>query len=150
MTHVHVINGPNLNLLGTREPEVYGTETLRDVEDRCGETAVALGLDLDFRQSNHEGEIVGWLHEVGRAVVDHASVGAVLNPGAYTHTSVAIADAIAGAQVPVIEVHLSNLHAREGFRRHSYVSPVARGLIVGLGPLGYDLAVRALSTLREV
>lgn len=144
MPTIHVLNGPNLNLLGSREPGVYGTVTLAAVEDRCAGVAAALGATADCRQSNHEGQLVDWLQEIGRAVAAGSSVGAVLNPGAYTHTSVAIRDAIAGAQVPVIEVHLSNVHAREEFRRHSYVTPVARGVIAGLGPVGYELAIRAL------
>jgi 3-dehydroquinate dehydratase-2 len=141
---VHVLNGPNLNLLGTREPGVYGAETLADVEERCRQTADGLGLALEFGQTNHEGELVDRLQEVGRLVAAGSSVGAVLNPGAYTHTSVAIRDAITGAAAPVVEVHLSNVHAREEFRRHSFVSPVARGVIAGLGPRGYELAIRFL------
>jgi 3-dehydroquinate dehydratase-2 len=141
---VHVLNGPNLNLLGAREPGVYGAETLADVEERCRRTADGLGFALEFGQTNHEGELVDRLQEVGRLVAAGSSVGAVLNPGAYTHTSVAIRDAITGAAVPVVEVHLSNVHAREEFRRHSFVSPVARGVIAGLGPRGYELAIRFL------
>lgn len=144
MRTIHILNGPNLNLLGTREPGVYGTTTFADVERRCAEAATALGCRAECRQTNHEGQLVDWLQEIGREVADGRSVGAVLNPGAYTHTSVAIRDAIAGAQVPVIEVHVTNVHAREEFRRHSYVTPVARGVIAGLGPVGYELAVRAL------
>jgi 3-dehydroquinate dehydratase-2 len=145
VTTVQILNGPNLNLLGTREPETYGAQTLADVEAGCRSLAGSLGLDVDFRQTNHEGELVDWLHEVGAAAAEGRSVGAVLNPGGYTHTSVAIRDAIAGARAPVVEVHLTNVHAREEFRRHSYVSPVARGVIAGLGPLGYELAIRALA-----
>jgi 3-dehydroquinate dehydratase-2 len=144
MRTVHVLNGPNLNLLGSREPGVYGTTTLADVERRCAELAAELGCRAECRQTNHEGQLVDWLQEIGREVSGGESLGAVLNPGAYTHTSVAIRDAIAGAQVPVIEVHVSNVHAREEFRRHSYVTPVARGVIAGLGPAGYELAIRAL------
>lgn len=143
MPFVHVFNGPNLNLLGTREPGLYGSETLADVEARCGRVADQLGLGLDFRQSNHEGELVGWLQEAGAAVRGGESVGVVLNPAAYTHTSVAIRDAIVGAEVPVVEVHLTNVHAREEFRHRSFVSPVVRGTVVGLGALGYELAIRA-------
>lgn len=139
---IHVLNGPNLNLLGTREPGVYGAETLADLEERCRRVADDLGLDLDFDQSNHEGVLVDRLQEAGARVAAGTSVGVVLNPGAYTHTSVAIRDAIAGAAVPVVEVHLSNVHARDEFRQHSYVSPVARGVIAGLGPRGYELAIR--------
>ncbi|NYD40320.1 type II 3-dehydroquinate dehydratase [Nocardioides panaciterrulae] len=143
MTTIHVLNGPNLNLLGTREPGLYGTETLADVEARCALLCARLGLDLVFRQSNHEGRLVDWLQEIGAAVRTGDCVGAVLNPGAYTHTSVAIRDAIAGAEVPVVELHLTNVHAREEFRHHSYVSPVARGVVVGLGTRGYELAIRS-------
>ncbi|WP_019143778.1 type II 3-dehydroquinate dehydratase [Aeromicrobium massiliense] len=144
MTVVHVLNGPNLNLLGKREPAVYGHATLADVEQRCRAFAGELGLELDFRQSNHEGELVTWLHECGVEVAAGRSVGVVLNAGAYTHTSVALRDAVVGAEVPMIEVHLTNVHAREEFRHRSYLSGVARGVVVGLGPLGYDLAIRAL------
>lgn len=143
MSAIHVINGPNLNLLGTREPELYGSETLADVESRCARVAEDLGLGLLFRQSNHEGELVTWLHEAGAAVRAGECVGVVLNPGAYTHTSVAIRDAIVGAQVPVVELHVTNVHAREDFRHHSYVTPVARGVLAGLGVVGYELAIRA-------
>lgn len=143
MTRVVVLNGPNLNLLGTREPAVYGQQTLADVEQRCRRAAADVGLEVDFRQTNHEGQLVDWLQEAGTAVVRGDVVGVVLNPGAYTHTSVAIADAVVGASVPVVEVHLSNVHAREPFRRHSYLSPVARGVIAGLGVRGYELAVRS-------
>lgn len=144
MTVVHVLNGPNLNLLGRREPAVYGSATLADVEARCRRLAEELGLGLDFRQSNHEGELVSWLQECGAEAAAGRSVGAVLNAGAYTHTSVALRDAVVGAEVPMVEVHLSNVHAREEFRHHSFLSPVARGVVVGLGALGYELAIRAL------
>ena len=144
MTLVHVFNGPNLNLLGRREPAVYGSETLSDLEQRCRRAAAERDLGLDFRQSNLEGELVGWLHECGAEVAAGRSVGAVLNAGAYTHTSVALRDAVVGAEVPMVEVHLSNVHAREEFRHHSYLSAVARGVVVGLGGLGYELAIAAL------
>lgn len=144
MTVVHIINGPNLNLLGRREPTVYGHDTLEDLESRCRSAAEALGLGAEFAQTNHEGELVTWLQQCGAEVAAGRSVGAVLNAGAYTHTSVALRDAVVGAEVPVIEVHLSNVHARESFRHHSYLSPVARGVIVGLGAVGYELAIRAL------
>lgn len=134
-----VLNGPNLNLLGSREPEVYGHDTLGDIERQVRLRADALGFDVTFRQSNHEGELVDWVQEGG------ASAGIVINPGAYTHTSVALRDAVSAISAPVIEVHLSNVHAREDFRRHSYLSPVVRGVIAGLGAKGYELAVEALA-----
>ncbi|MGI5132244.1 type II 3-dehydroquinate dehydratase [Pseudonocardia sp. CA-107938] len=145
MPDVLVLNGPNLNLLGTRKPEVYGTTTLADLEDLCRRTAGDLGLDAVCRQSNHEGQIIDWIHEFGAAQQAGTCVGAVYNPGAHTHTSIAIHDAIEGAQLRVIEVHISNVHRREPFRHHSYVSPVAAGTIVGLGVHGYALALHALS-----
>jgi 3-dehydroquinate dehydratase II len=144
MPSVLVLNGPNLNLLGTRKPEVYGTTTLADVEELCRREARALGLELRFRQSNHEGQLVDWIHEEGRAVAAGESLGAVFNPGAYSHTSVALHDAIEGAELPVAEVHISNIHAREEFRHHSFVSRVAAGVVVGFGVHGYVLALRAL------
>jgi 3-dehydroquinate dehydratase II len=147
MTSVLVLNGPNLNLLGTRKPEVYGSTSLADVEEMCREEAGKLGLDVDFRQSNHEGVLIDWIHECGRAVKAGDCIGAVYNPGAHTHTSVALHDAIEGAEVPVIEVHISNIHRREEFRHHSYVSPVARGIVVGFGVLGYRLAIVGLHEL---
>jgi 3-dehydroquinate dehydratase II len=144
MPTVFVLNGPNLNLLGTREPAIYGSATLADVEKLCRAAAAPLGLEVDFRQSNHEGDLVDWIQEAGRGVADGTVVGAVLNPGAYTHTSVALHDVIAGTGVPVIECHVSNVHAREAFRHHSYVSPVARGIVVGFGIAGYALAIEGL------
>lgn len=149
MRTVHVLNGPNLNLLGRREPAVYGRDTLADLEARCRVVGEGLALGVDFRQSNHEGELVSWIQECGAEVAAGRSVGAVLNAGAYTHTSVALRDAVVGAEVPMIEVHLSNVHAREDFRHHSFLSPVARGVVVGLGVLGYELALRALARMSE-
>ncbi len=149
MSSVLVLNGPNLNLLGTRKPEVYGSTTLADVESRCREEAGKLGLDLEFRQSNHEGELIDWIHDCGAQVKAGTSIGAVFNPGAYTHTSVALHDAIEGASLPVIEVHISNVHAREEFRHHSYISPVARGTVVGFGVYGYVLAIQGLYELSR-
>ncbi|MBK8732207.1 MAG: type II 3-dehydroquinate dehydratase [Actinomycetales bacterium] len=145
MPAVLVLNGPNLNLLGTREPEIYGSQTLADIGQQCERVAAEFGWTVEVRQTNHEGVLVDWLQEAGAAVRTGSLIGVVLNPGAYTHTSVAIRDAIEGAQVPVIEVHLSNVHAREAFRHQSYVSPVARGVIIGLGAYGYELAIRALA-----
>ncbi|TDT93526.1 3-dehydroquinate dehydratase [Azorhizobium sp. AG788] len=139
---IHVLNGPNLNLLGTREPGIYGAATLADVEALCRTTAAQHGLELVFRQSNHEGDLVGWIQAAA------GSVGVVLNAGAYTHTSVALRDAIAGTGVPAVEVHLSNVFAREPFRHHSYLSPVVRGVICGFGPQSYVLGITALATTR--
>jgi 3-dehydroquinate dehydratase-2 len=145
MPTLYVLNGPNLNLLGSRETSVYGATTLADIEKLCGTAAKKHGLDLVFKQSNHEGELVDWLHEAKAK-----AVGVVINPGAYTHTSVALHDAIRAIGLPVIEVHLSNIFAREEFRHHSYVSPVARGVICGLGPEGYGLAIDGLAAaLRD-
>jgi len=138
---IFVLNGPNLNLLGKREPSIYGTATLDDIAADCRKTGADLGLDIDFRQSNHEGDLVTWIQEAGAG-----AAGIVLNAGAYTHTSIAIHDAIrAAAPVPVVEVHLSNIHARESFRHVSKVAPHAVGMICGFGPLGYELALRALA-----
>lgn len=139
-----VLNGPNLNMLGVRQPEIYGSATLGDIEAACRERADALGLTLDFRQSNIEGELVAWLHEA-RDVAD----GIVINAGAYTHTSIALLDALTICELPVIEVHISNIFAREEFRHHSYISRAAQGVICGLGPDGYLYALDALArTLR--
>ncbi|MET0599218.1 MAG: type II 3-dehydroquinate dehydratase [Mesorhizobium sp.] len=141
MKTVFVLNGPNLNMLGRREPGLYGARTLADLEADCRAAADELGLTIDFRQSNHEGDLISWLQEAA----DQAA-GVVLNAGAYTHTSIGIHDAIRAAQpVPVVEVHLSNIHAREAFRHVSLVSPVALGMICGFGPLGYVLALRAIA-----
>lgn len=149
MKTISVLNGPNLNLLGVRDPATYGTQTLADVEANCQRVAEELGLDLIFRQSNHEGELIDWIHQAGQDVADGTSLGVVLNAGAYTHTSVALADAISGAFVPTVEVHISNVHAREAFRHHSYLSPVAAGVIVGLGTYGYEAGMRALAHLAD-
>lgn len=139
---VYILNGPNLNALGKREPGVYGGDTLADVEADCRKGASAQGLEIDFRQSNHEGDLVDWLHEAGQK-----AGGVVINPGAYAHTSIALHDAIrAIAPLPVIEVHVSNIHARESFRHTSMVAPAATGMICGLGTAGYRLAIEALAT----
>ncbi|MGN0904170.1 MAG: type II 3-dehydroquinate dehydratase [Alphaproteobacteria bacterium] len=135
-----IINGPNLNMLGTREPEIYGSETLTDIEAACRVLAVRLGLTVDFRQSNSEGDIVTWIQDARKT---HA--GIIINPAAYSHTSVAILDALLACGLPVIEVHLSNIHRREKFRHHSYVSEAADGVICGLGKQGYLLALEAVS-----
>ena len=142
MRRVYVINGPNLNLLGQRQPEIYGRETLADLEALCAETARGLGLEAVCRQSSHEGEIVGWVQE---ARGDAAAV--VINPAAYSHTSVAILDALTMFEGPVVEVHISNIHKREAFRRHSYVSLRADAVIAGCGTEGYALALRRVATL---
>nr|CAD6607163.1 type II 3-dehydroquinate dehydratase [Rhizobium sp. Khangiran2] len=141
---VFVLNGPNLNMLGKREPGIYGGKTLKDVEADCISAGRELGLDVDFRQSNHEGDLVGWLHEAG----EH-SVGVAINAGAYTHTSVALHDAIKAITVPVIEVHISNVHAREEFRHHSKIAPACKGVICGFGPTSYILALHALKSITD-
>jgi 3-dehydroquinate dehydratase-2 len=141
---VYVLNGPNLNLLGARQPEVYGRETLADVEAGCAAVAAELGLELRFRQSNAEAALIDWIHEA-RA----EAAGIVINPAAYTHTSVAIRDALAACDLPVIEVHLSNVHAREPFRHRSYVSGVASGVIAGCGSQGYEFGLRRIARLLE-
>lgn len=137
-----LLNGPNLNLLGTREPEIYGHDTLADVEQLCRETAASLGFELRAVQSNHEGVLIDAIHEACTT-----AAGIVMNPGAFTHTSVALADAISGVQLPTIEVHISNVHQREAFRHHSFISPVASSIIVGAGVNGYKLAVQQLAHL---
>ena len=139
---IWVIHGPNLNMLGLRQPQIYGASTLDDVEAICAETAEKLGLAIDFRQSNIEGELVTWIQECrGR------SHGIIINPAAYTTTSIAILDALLIAEQPVIEVHITNIHKREEFRQHSYVAKVATGVICGLGVAGYALALRAMAGL---
>ncbi|HZT18591.1 MAG TPA: type II 3-dehydroquinate dehydratase [Dongiaceae bacterium] len=137
-----VLNGPNLNLLGTREPSIYGRDSLADIEAACRARAEALKLGLEFRQSNHEGELIDWVQAArGRMA------GIVINPAGYGHSSVALLDALLASELPVIEVHLSNIFRREAFRRHSYVSEAARGVICGLGPRGYLLALDALADM---
>jgi 3-dehydroquinate dehydratase II len=141
---VYVLNGPNLNLLGTREPGLYGRETLGDVERRCRTRAEKLGLSIVFRQTNAEGDLVGWIQEAGQE-----GSAIIINAAAYTHTSVAIHDALKATDLPVIEVHLSNIYQREPFRHHSFVSPIARAVICGFGALGYELALEGLSDLAR-
>jgi 3-dehydroquinate dehydratase II len=141
---VFILNGPNLNLLGVRDPSVYGHETLADIEERCLARAAALNLQIDFRQTNHEGQLVDWIQEA-RESAD----GIILNAGALTHTSVAVLDALSAADLPVIEVHLSNIFRRQSFRHHSYVSLAATGVICGLGAQGYERALDALANLIE-
>jgi 3-dehydroquinate dehydratase II len=140
---IYILNGPNLNMLGMRQPEIYGHQTLADVEESCKAYADSLGLEVDFRQSNLEGELVTWIQEA-RAEAD----GVIINAAAYTHTSVAIQDALMLLSVPVIEVHLSNIHKREAFRHHSYVAAAAQGMICGFGSRGYLMALDALAAQR--
>jgi len=139
---VYILNGPNLNLLGKRQPEIYGRDTLADVEAVCRKVGQDFGLEIRLLQSNHEGQIIDWIHEAR----EKAS-GIVINPGAFTHTSVAILDALNAFEGPVLEVHISNVHKREAFRHHSYVSLRAEGVIAGFGTEGYALAVRRMGTL---
>jgi len=139
---VLVLNGPNLNLLGTREPEIYGRETLADIESACRRHGLAHGMAIEFRQSNHEGQLIDWIHEART----HAA-GIVVNPGGYGHTSVAIRDALAAVALPAIEVHISNIFAREPFRHHNPISAVATGVICGLGGQGYILALDAMRAI---
>ncbi|KQW30819.1 3-dehydroquinate dehydratase [Rhizobium sp. Root274] len=142
---IFVLNGPNLNMLGKREPGIYGGKTLADIEADCQKAGADLGLIVDFRQSNHEGMLVDWLHEAGEK-----AAGVAFNAGAYTHTSVALHDAIrAISPLPVIEVHISNVHAREEFRHKSMIAPAAKGVICGFGPHSYILALHALKTLTQ-
>jgi 3-dehydroquinate dehydratase II len=139
-----VLNGPNLNLLGTREPAVYGSATLADVEKLCRDTGARLGVEVECRQSNHEGVLIDWIQQAGADQRAGTLLGVVMNPGAYTHTSVALHDAIKGSSLSLIETHISNVHAREAFRHHSYISPAAAGIVVGFGIAGYELAIEGL------
>ena len=141
---IFILNGPNLNLLGKRQPEIYGHETLADVERDCATLAAELGVDIRFLQSNHEGQLIDWIHEAR-----DAAAGIVINPAAFTHTSVALLDALKTFDGPVIEVHISNVHQREGFRHHSYVSLRADGVIAGCGTEGYRLALRRIVSLLD-
>lgn len=143
-----ILNGPNLNLLGTREPAVYGIQTLADVQSLCQTACAAQGFTLDFRQSNSEGTLVDWIHEAGRMQAADQLAGVVLNAGAYTHTSVALHDAIKGTGIALIELHISNVHAREAFRHHSFISPAAKAVMAGFGVQGYALAIAGLAGLQ--
>lgn len=140
---IFVLNGPNLNMLGTREPEIYGTTTLDDIAGMLEDRALELGLEIDMRQSNHEGHLVDWIQEANAA----GAKAVLINPGAYTHTSIALHDAIKGVSIPVIEVHLSNPHARESFRHVSYVGQAAKGSIMGFGAQSYMLALDAAARI---
>lgn len=144
-----ILNGPNLNLLGTREPQIYGSQTLADVQALCQQVCAVHSFELDFRQSNHEGELVDWIHEAGRAKVAGTLAGVILNAGAYTHTSVALLDAIKATDITLIELHLSNVHAREAFRHHSYISAAAKAVMCGFGVSGYALALAGLAALQN-
>jgi 3-dehydroquinate dehydratase-2 len=139
---IYILNGPNLNLLGTREPDIYGSETLADIERRCRKKAEALGLNVALRQSNIEGELVGWIQEARER-----AQGIIINAAAYTHTSVALHDALKACGLPIVEVHLSNIYKREAFRHNSFVSPVANGVICGFGGQGYEFALDALAAI---
>lgn len=145
MLSVLVINGPNLNLLGSREPEVYGADTLDDIALRLTQQASKHDIRINFMQSNHEGEILDAIHQ-SRDSVDHI----IINPGAFTHTSVALRDALLGCAIPFIEVHISNTHKREAFRHHSYLSDIAEGVILGLGTVGYELALSAIIHTKKL
>ena len=137
---IYVLNGPNLNMLGVREPAVYGKESLDDVRRRTQARAEKMGLAIDFRQSNHEGELITWIQEAREK-----AAGIIINAGGYTHTSVAILDALQAAELPAIEVHLSNIFLRDAFRHHSYISLGVKGVICGLGARGYELAIEAIA-----
>ncbi|MCB1504296.1 MAG: type II 3-dehydroquinate dehydratase [Hyphomicrobiaceae bacterium] len=139
---IYVLNGPNLNLLGVREPHVYGHETLADVRGRAEKVAASHGLTVEFRQSNHEGQLVDWVQEAREK-----GAGIIINAGGLTHTSIALLDALQAAELPVVEVHLSNIFRREAFRTHSYMSLAAKGVICGFGAKGYELAVDAIADL---
>ncbi|MFJ6326849.1 MULTISPECIES: type II 3-dehydroquinate dehydratase [unclassified Rhizobium] len=141
---IFVLNGPNLNALGKREPGIYGGKTLQDIEADCKSVGESLGFIVDFRQSNHEGVLVDWMHEAG----DKAA-GVAINPGAYGHTSIALHDAIRAISIPVVEVHISNIHAREEFRHKSMIAPAAKGVICGFGPHSYILALHALKSITQ-
>lgn len=146
---VFVLNGPNLNLLGTREPSVYGAQTLADVEQLCQQACARRGFALRFHQSNHEGDLLDWIHDAGRLHAAGELAGVVLNAGAFTHTSVALHDAVKGTGVALVELHISNVFAREPFRHHSYLSAVARAVMCGFGVAGYGLAIDGLAQWQQ-
>jgi len=147
-TKILVLNGPNLNLLGTREPAVYGHTTLADVEALCAAAAAERGAEVECRQSNHEGVLIDWIHAAGAQHRAGELAGVVFNAGAYTHTSVALHDAIKGTGITLIELHISNVHAREAFRHHSFISPAAKAVMAGFGVQGYALAIAGLVGLQ--
>lgn len=142
---IYVLNGPNLNLLGTREPKTYGRATLKDLEKLCRDAGKRHKIEIEFHQSNHEGELIDWIHEAGAK----NAAGVVINPGGYTHSSVAIRDAVAAVDIPVIEVHISNIFAREDFRHFSHIAPVAKATLSGFGITGYALAIDGLAALNS-
>jgi len=144
MKPIYILNGPNLNLLGLREPNIYGQETITDLEARCAIKAKSLGQQIVFRQTNTEGELINWVHEA-----QNKACGIIINGAAYTHTSVALHDALKAVNVPTVEVHLSNVYAREPFRHHSYISPVAHGVICGFGGQSYELALDGLAQILK-
>jgi len=144
MKPIYILNGPNLNLLGLREPNIYGQETITDLEARCAVKAKSLGQQIVFRQTNNEGELINWVHEA-----QNKACGIIINGAAYTHTSVALHDALKAVNVPTVEVHLSNVYAREPFRHHSYISPVAHGVICGFGGQSYELALDGLAQILK-
>lgn len=142
---IYMLNGPNLNLLGRREPDIYGSDTLADIEKACRDKAATLGIEVDFRQTNHEGVLIDWVQEAGEK-----AAGLIINPAAYTHTSIALADALSAIDLPKIELHISNVHAREEFRRHSFVSPAVNAVMCGFGAAGYTLALDAVQRLIDI
>lgn len=144
MKPVFILNGPNLNMLGSREPDLYGTDTLASIRRRCEQVSKPLGLPTDFRQTNIEGELIGWIHHAQKE-----ASAIIINGAAYTHTSVALHDALRAVDVPIVEVHLSNVYKREPFRHHSYISPVAHGVICGFGAQSYELALEAVSRILK-
>lgn len=149
MKTLWVLNGPNLNLLGTREPQIYGSATLAEVEKLCADACATHALRLDFRQSNHEGMLVDWLHEAGKLHAAGTLAGVVLNAAALTHTSIALHDAIKATGIAVVELHISNVHAREAFRHHSFVAPVAKAVLCGFGVQGYALAIAGIAAWQR-
>ena len=144
MKPIYILNGPNLNLLGLREPDIYGQETIADLEARCAVKAKSLGQQIVFRQTNTEGELINWVHEA-----QNKACGIIINGAAYTHTSVALHDALKAVNIPTVEVHLSNVYAREPFRHHSYISPVAHGVICGFGGQSYELALDGIAQILK-